>query len=380
MKIYLVGGAVRDALLNLPVVERDYVVVGATAEQLIELGYQPVGKDFPVFLHPKTHEEYALARTERKSGKGYTGFQVYASPSVTLEQDLARRDLTINAMAQQNGVLVDPFHGQRDIERKVLRHVSPAFVEDPLRVLRVARFAARFAHLGFTIAAETQTLMRQIVAQGEISHLVPERVWAETEKALVTQSPAVFFQVLHNCGALQVLLELPDEAAAMLSDNRWPTLGRSTTIVENMEKEHCVSLRYACFVYDLGTAIKNHHAAYQLCKQHLRAPNRCHELAALNLAATELLARSNISADTALAFYQRLDIWRKPERAEQLQQLLQCIPTSTEQQQRVDKLFAAIPKLRSIQVQDLVAEGLTGPEIGKVLTQRRLQVLQSIWH
>lgn len=206
MKIYLVGGAVRDRLLDYPVLERDWLVVGATPDTMLEQGYKPVGKDFPVFLHPQTHEEYALARTERKTAPGYKGFDVDANPRVTLEDDLLRRDLTINAMAiGEDGLLVDPFHGQRDLQNRMLRHVSPAFGEDPVRILRVARFAARYAHLGFRVAAETTELMRQMVNSGEADHLVAERVWAELNKALCETTPAAFFQTLMECGALAVI-------------------------------------------------------------------------------------------------------------------------------------------------------------------------------
>ena len=222
MKIYLVGGAVRDSLLNLPVTEQDWVVVGCTPEQLLTQGYQQVGKDFPVFLHPVSHEEYALARTERKSGAGYTGFTCYAAPDVTLEEDLLRRDLTINAIARSaDGELIDPYHGQQDLENKVLRHVSDAFGEDPLRVLRVARFAARFAHLGFSIAAETQSLMAAMAQSGELSALTPERVWKETEKALKTQSPQIYFQVLRDCGALVVLFPEIERLFGVPAPEKW---------------------------------------------------------------------------------------------------------------------------------------------------------------
>jgi len=206
MDIYLVGGAVRDKLLGRPVVDRDWVVVGATPEDMVAAGYKPVGKDFPVFLHGDTREEYALARTERKTGRGYHGFAFHADPGVTVEQDLERRDLTINAIAQaKDGRLVDPFDGVRDIETRTLRHVSPAFAEDPVRLLRVARFAARYAPLGFTVASETMALMRRMVEDGEVDHLVPERVWAETRKALAEPMPQVFVQVLRESGALRVL-------------------------------------------------------------------------------------------------------------------------------------------------------------------------------
>lgn len=206
MKIYLVGGAVRDRLLDYPVSERDWLVVGATAESMLAKDYRPVGKDFPVFLHPQTHEEYALARTERKTAPGYKGFDVDANPRVTLEEDLLRRDLTINAMAMdEDGELLDPFQGQRDLQNRILRHVSPAFSEDPVRILRVARFAARYAHMGFKVAEETRHLMQHMVNSGEADHLVAERVWAELHKALCETTPAAFFHTLKDCGALAVI-------------------------------------------------------------------------------------------------------------------------------------------------------------------------------
>jgi Poly A polymerase head domain. len=203
VEIYLVGGAVRDKLLELPVKERDWVVIGETPESMVRQGFRPVGKDFPVFLHPKTHEEYALARTERKTAPGYKGFTVHASPDVSLEQDLIRRDLTINAMAMTpEGQLVDPYGGQRDLEKRIFRHISPAFAEDPVRILRIARFAARYGHLGFTLAEETRILMQSMVTAGEVDHLVPERVWAELFKALGEKSPSAFFYTLKDCAAL----------------------------------------------------------------------------------------------------------------------------------------------------------------------------------
>lgn len=218
----MVGGAVRDKRLNLPVYDRDWVIEGATPEELTAQGFQQVGKDFPVFLHPKSREEYALARTERKSGHGYTGFVTYFAPDVTLEQDLLRRDLTINAMAESaDGTLIDPYGGLNDLNNKVLRHVSDAFHEDPLRVLRVARFAARFAHLGFHVAPETMALMAQMTADNELQNLTPERVWRETEKALITQSPQVYFQVLRDCGALAVLFPEIDNLFGVPAPEKW---------------------------------------------------------------------------------------------------------------------------------------------------------------
>ncbi len=219
MDIYLVGGAVRDKQLGLPVKERDWVVVGSSAQAMLALGYQPVGKDFPVFLHPRTKEEYALARTERKTGHGYTGFETCADPDISLEEDLLRRDLTINAMAETpGGELIDPYNGLDDLNNGVLRHVSPAFAEDPVRILRTARFAARLAPWGFHVAHGTNALMRSMVADGEAAHLVPERVWAELVKALQTDTPARFFQVLAGCGALQVVF--PELAGNIDSTSR----------------------------------------------------------------------------------------------------------------------------------------------------------------
>ncbi|VAW65491.1 CCA tRNA nucleotidyltransferase, partial [hydrothermal vent metagenome] len=207
MKTYLVGGAVRDKLLNYPVIERDWLVVGGSVEQMLELGYQQVGKDFPVFLHPQTKDEHALARTERNSAPGYKGFEVHASPDVTIEEDLIRRDLTINAIAEdEQGQLIDPYNGLGDIKSKILRHVSPAFSEDPVRILRVARFAARYSHLGFKVAEQTMQLMQHMVAAGEVDALVPERVWQELHKALGERHPEVFIEILRECNALKVIL------------------------------------------------------------------------------------------------------------------------------------------------------------------------------
>src|ERR1700730_14640473 len=222
MQVYLVGGAVRDALLGLPVKERDWVVVGSTRDELLRLKYREVGRDFPVFLHPQSHEEYALARLERKVAPGYRGFTVEFGPEVTLEEDLARRDLTINAIAQaEDGSLVDPFHGQRDLTDRVLRHVSAAFAEDPVRILRVARFAARFASLGFRIAPETMELMRAMSARGEVDALVAERVWQETEKALREPGAIVFFRVLRECGALQIIYPEIDALFGVPQPVKW---------------------------------------------------------------------------------------------------------------------------------------------------------------
>jgi tRNA nucleotidyltransferase (CCA-adding enzyme) len=261
MDTYLVGGAVRDRLLGRPHVERDFVVVGATPDELLALGYRPVGKDFPVFLHPDTGEQYALARTERKTGPGYYGFATRFAPDVTLEQDLARRDLTINAMAQSvTGEIIDPYGGQRDLAARLLRHVSPAFVEDPLRVLRVARFAARFAPLGFSVAPETLALMRAIVTDGEMAALVPERVWVETERALGAASPATYIEVLRACGALAAVLPEVDALFGVPQPEKWhPEVDTGIHTLQVLEVAAELSgettVRFAALVHDVGKGL-----------------------------------------------------------------------------------------------------------------------------
>jgi tRNA nucleotidyltransferase (CCA-adding enzyme) len=256
MKIYMVGGAVRDELLGLPVADRDFVVVGATPEEMVARGFLPVGKDFPVFLHPVTHEEYALARTERKSGRGYKGFTVYASPEVTLEEDLARRDLTINAIAKDEaGHYIDPYGGRQDLERRVLRHVSPAFVEDPVRILRVARFAARFTD--FTVAQETRELMRQMVANGEVDALVPERVWLELARGLMEKRPSRMFEVLRDCGALARILPEVDRLFGVPQNPKsHPEVDTGDHVLRVVDRAAArgstLAVRFAALTHDLG--------------------------------------------------------------------------------------------------------------------------------
>ena len=308
MKTYAVGGAVRDELLGLPVSDRDYVVVGATAEQMIERGFKPVGKDFPVFLHPETHEEHALARTERKVGRGYKGFTVYAAPDVTLEQDLERRDLTINAMARdEHGALVDPFGGARDLERRVLRHVSPAFVEDPVRILRVARFAARF---GFSVAPETLALMRRMVENGEADALVPERVWQEFSKGLMERGARAMFGVLARCGLLARLLP---EVTLAYQDGE-PANDASRILERGLERaaagDASLAERYALVLADARDA-----DAAGAVSERLRAPTECRDLAVLwhrqGRAASEAPAAE---AAALLAMLEGTDAFRRPER------------------------------------------------------------------
>ncbi len=331
MQIYLVGGAVRDHLLGLEVKDRDWVVVGADAPTMLAQGFQPVGKDFPVFLHPDSHEEYALARTERKTAKGYAGFFFHADKDVTLEQDLMRRDLTINAMAQDSdGLIIDPFGGQQDLSDGILRHVSPAFAEDPVRILRIARFAARY---GFTVADETMQLMRQMVADGEVDALVAERVWQELAKGLMEQNPAKMIEVLRECGALAVLLPEVDALFGVPQRADYhPEIdsGIHTLMVLQKAADMGLSLpeRYAALLHDLGKAktpadiLPKHHghdlngvSLVREVNERLRAPRACAELA-------ELVCRwhiifhqvAQLKPATVLNTLKKTDAFRRPER------------------------------------------------------------------
>jgi tRNA nucleotidyltransferase (CCA-adding enzyme) len=342
MQVYLVGGAVRDALLGLPVKERDWVVVGATREELLRLKYREVGRDFPVFLHPDSHEEYALARLERKIAPGYHGFEFRFGPEVTLEEDLGRRDLTINAIAQSSsGALIDPFGGARDIEARVLRHVSGAFIEDPVRVLRVARFAARFAPLGFQIAPETLELMRAIVARGEVGALVAERVWQETEKALRAPDPARYFRVLRDCGALAVIFPEID-ALFGVPQPAGPHPEIDTGVHTLMVLERAASLtadpvvRFAALTHDLGKAETpreawpRHHGHEERSVHlieglaaRLRIPGDYRELAVLVARFHGIVHRAfELKAQTIVEFLERADAFRRPERFERV--ILAC--------------------------------------------------------
>ncbi|MDX1536918.1 multifunctional CCA addition/repair protein [Arsukibacterium sp.] len=400
MQIYLVGGAVRDELLGYPFDERDWVVVGATPEQMLAAGYQQVGKDFPVFLHPKTKEEHALARTERKNGKGYTGFSVYAAPDVTLEQDLQRRDLTINAIARDSdGKLIDPFGGQADIERKILRHVSDAFAEDPLRVLRVARFYARYAHLGFSVAGETLTLMRQLSSSGELTTLSPERVWQETAKALSCQRPAAYFQLLYNCGALKTLM--PELAAlwGVPQPQKWhPEIDTGLHTLLVLEQAAALSdkltIRFASLVHDLGKGVTpaevlpaHHGHEYtgltlieQLC-QRLRVPNDCKELALKVCEYHQLVHKAReLKPATVLKLFNGVDVWRKPQ---QLSDVLLCCTadlrgrTGFEQADypQAAYLQQLVKAASAVDVAAIVASGLQGPAIGAAIQRARLAAI-----
>ncbi|NRA69481.1 MAG: multifunctional CCA addition/repair protein [Gammaproteobacteria bacterium] len=397
MEIFLVGGAVRDKLLNIAVKDRDWVVVGATPRQLLDQHYQQVGKDFPVFLNPNTKEEYALARTERKSGHGYTGFDCYSAPDVTLEDDLIRRDLTINAIAQApNGDLVDPFNGQQDLNNKVLRHVSPAFSEDPLRVLRVARFAARFSHLGFTIAPETLALMQQLAQQGELAHLTPERVWSEMAKALDSQSPQVFFEVLRQCQALTVLLPEIDQLFGVPNPAKWhPEIDsgiHTLMVVEQAAKlTNDPVIRFAALVHDLGKANTpehkwpSHHGhgqsglplIKQLC-QRLRVPNLQQELALLVSDHHCKIHRCDeMRKDTIIKLFDKLDVWRKPQRYHQF--LLTCeadargrLGFETNEYPQRQIMIKYFELAQAVKAQEIMEQGITGAAIKPALFQARV--------
>ena len=342
MKIYIVGGAVRDELLGRTIADRDYVVVGATPQAMLKEGFRPVGKDFPVFLHPGTNEEYALARTERKTGHGYHGFAFHAAPDVTLDDDLARRDLTINAMARAaDGTLVDPFHGRRDLEAGILRHVGPAFAEDPVRILRLARFAARFAD--FSVAPETVELMRGMVASGEVDHLVAERVWQELAKGLMEAVPSRMFEVLRQCGALTRLLPEIDALFGVPQRADYhPEIdaGVHTLMVvdESARQGFSLPVRFAALTHDLGKAttpadiLPRHHGhearsvrlATALCER-LRVPNECRDLALLAARYHGDIHRTaELRPSTLVTLLERTDALRRPERFQRLLEVCQC--------------------------------------------------------
>ncbi len=402
MQRYLVGGAVRDALLGLPVKERDWVVVGTTPEEMVAAGYRPVGKDFPVFLHPQTKEEVALARTERKSGRGYHGFQFHTGPEVTLEDDLWRRDLTVNAMAQDDdGHLVDPHGGRRDLDARLLRHVSPAFAEDPVRVLRIARFAARFAPLGFRVADETMALMRTMVEAGEADHLVAERVWKETERALMEPRPAVFFEVLHACGALaRVMPEIAALSGVPQRADYHPevdTLVHTLMCVTAAERAgHGLEVRIATLLHDLGKAVTPaqelpSHRGHDMrglplvkafCER-LRVPNGARDLA-LAVTRDHLLVHKvrELRPGTLLELLDRFDAFRKPDRFELALNACECdargrLGFEDDPYPQTDYLRDAA-KAAAVANAEVLADGFTGPAVSGEIQRRRLERL-SAW-
>jgi len=403
MEIYLVGGAVRDKLLNRPVNEQDWVVVGSKPEELEAQGYRKVGKSFPVFLHPETKEEYALARTETKTGPGYHGFEVYAGTDVTLEDDLKRRDLTINAIAEDaDGQLIDPYNGQADIDARILRHVSQAFREDPLRVLRIARFAARFHELGFRIAPETMELMREMTASGEISTLVPERVWKETEKALAERHPDVYLQTLRECGALAVIFPEIDKLFGVPQPEQWhPEIdtGVHTLMVMRMAARLSDSLavRFAAMVHDLGKGTTDpkywprHHDHEKrglpliegLCDR-LAVPNRCRDLA-LHVGGYHTLCHRamELRPDTMLRMFEATDAFRRQERFEEF--LLACEAdargrTGLEERAypEAELLRTALTAASNIDNAAIHKLGVTGPAFGEALRAARLSAIKNV--
>ena len=403
-RVYLVGGAVRDELLGRAHFDHDYVVVGATPADMLALGYKPVGKDFPVFLHPVTGEEYALARTERKTGPGYHGFSFHAAPDVTLEDDLARRDLTINAMARDEaGALVDPYGGEKDLRDRLLRHVSPAFVEDPVRILRVARFLARFAPLGFRIAGETMALMRAIVANGEAAHLVPERVWAETRKALAEPAPAAFVRTLRECGALAVLFPEVDALYGVpQSAEHHPEVDCGVHL--ELVMDQCARLApgddlagFCAFTHDLGKALTPkdelpRHIAHEhrglvplqeLCER-LKVPSEHTQLAALtcrhHLDAHHAL---ELKPSTVLALLEAFDAFRRPQRLEPF--LVACMADKRgrlhhehDAYPQADFLRAARDAATAVTAQPFVERGLHGPAIGEAVRKARIAAIKAL--
>ncbi len=402
MKTYLVGGAVRDRLLGRPQGDRDWVVVGTTPEAMLAAGFRPVGKDFPVFLHPDTGEEHALARTERKSGRGYHGFECHASPEVSLEEDLTRRDLTINAMAEDHdGTLVDPWGGQRDLAARVLRHVSPAFAEDPVRILRLARFAARLPE--FTVAPETLTLMRGMVADGEVDHLVAERVWQELARGLMEDRPSRMFEVLRECGALARLLPEVDRLWGVPQRAEYhPEVdtGVHLMMVLDMSARLRGSLpvRYACLGHDLGkgatpaSVLPRHldHEArsvqlLQALGQRLRVPNDCRELADVVAREHGNIHRSDdLNAEALLRLLERCDAIRKPQRFDDVLLACECdargrLGWTERPYPQAERLRHALRAALSVDTSELsaaaIAQGRQGKDIGRVIQQARTQAI-----
>jgi len=406
MKIYMVGGAVRDALLGLPVQDRDWVVIGATPEQMLAQGYLPVGRDFPVFLHPETREEYALARTERKSGRGYRGFVVDAAPDVTLEEDLARRDLTINAIAKDvDGIsaraLFDPYFGHRDLQARVLRHVSEAFREDPVRILRVARFAARFAD--FSVAPETTQLMREMVDAGEADHLVPERVWQELARGLMEAQPPRMFAVLRSCGALAVLLPeverlwgVPQRAEYHPEVDTGVHLMMVLAMAARLNAP--LGVRFACLTHDLGKGttpadmlprhIGHEQRSAQLLRgvcERLRVPVDCRELADVVAREHGNIHRSGeLNAAAVLRLLERCDAIRKPARFEDVLLACECdargrLGFEESAYPQRERLLAAMHAARAVDTAPLAAEaakrGLKGPQVGEQIHAARAQAI-----
>ncbi|WP_018139459.1 MULTISPECIES: multifunctional CCA addition/repair protein [unclassified Thioalkalivibrio] len=405
MQTYLVGGAVRDRLLGRPVHERDYVVVGSTPEAMEAAGFRPVGRDFPVFLHPETHEEYALARTERKTARGYHGFQFNASPEVTLEADLERRDLTINAMAEDaDGHLIDCYNGQADLEARLLRHVSPAFAEDPVRLLRVARFAAQLEPWGFRVADDTRELMRELVTSGEVDALVPERVWAECEKALKSPAPRRFIEVLREAGALarlfpeiECLFGVPQPARYHpeidTGVHTLMVLDQATRLSESPE------VRFAALVHDLGKGntdpeiLPSHHGheergvvLIRALAERLRIPNRYRELAVRVARYHGLVHRVfELRPKTVMKLVDGLDALRRPDNVEPFLLAVEAdfrgrTGWQDKPYPQADAVRRAVAAAQGVDVQTLMAEGHKGKALGEALERARIRAIEDALH
>lgn len=415
MSVFVVGGAVRDALMGLPVNDRDWVVVGSTPEAMTDQGFMPVGKDFPVFLHPQTREEYALARTERKTARGYKGFAVQADPSVSLEEDLARRDLTVNAMAVPEalahdapsawtGQIVDPYGGHADLKNKVLRHVTEAFAEDPVRILRVARFAARFA--GFSVADETMALMRQMVEDGEADHLVPERVWQELSKGLMSEKPSRMFEVLRECGALKVLLPELDRLWGVPQRAEYhPEVDTGVHMMLVMDMAARLNkplvVRVACLMHDLGkgttsTDVLPRHIGHegrsvkllqQVCER-LRVPTEGKELAEVVAREHGNIHRSaDLNAEALMRLLERCDAIRQAERFALVLRACECdargrlgfAEVAYPQAARLLKAQQAALSVETAPIaQAAAAQGLKGPQIGAQIAKARVQAIAQV--
>ncbi|WP_110961534.1 multifunctional CCA addition/repair protein [Acidovorax sp. ST3] len=406
MQIYMVGGAVRDKLLGRPVNDHDWVVVGATPEQMLAQGYLPVGRDFPVFLHPETREEYALARTERKSGRGYRGFVVQSSPDVTLEEDLSRRDLTINSIASstdESGAtrLFDPYHGEKDLRARVLRHVTDAFREDPVRILRVARFAARFTD--FTVAPKTMQLMREMVEHGEVNHLVPERVWQELARGLMEEKPSRMFEVLRECGALQVLL--PEVARLWGVPQRadyHPEVDTGVHLMMVLDMAARLSapltVRFACLAHDLGKGttpadvlprhIDHETRSAELLKdvaERLRVPVDCRETADVVAREHGHIHRStDLSAAALVRLLERCDAIRKPERFAEILLACECdargrLGFEESAYPQRPRLLAVLAAVQSVITREIAAQAAarsqSGPQVGALIHQARVEAV-----
>ncbi|MFL0810524.1 MAG: hypothetical protein K6L76_08930 [Agarilytica sp.] len=374
MQIYLVGGAVRDALLNYPTSECDYVVVGATPEAMSAQGFIPVGKDFPVFLHPKTKEEHALARTERKTGRGYQGFSFNAAPSVTLEEDLVRRDLTVNAIAQtDSGELIDPHNGQADIKNKILRHVSDAFREDPVRILRVARFHARYAHLGFCIAEETMALMKQMVEEGEVDHLVHERVWRELARALEERTPEMFFRALYECGALAVLAP---EIQTLMSGNNFSSAPAIRSLNTATTQTNIGSIRIAAML----STLKKEQALNLI--QGLKMPNEFKDLILLTcenlpLLRAEFQPDTNVTAQSLMSLFEKCSAFRRPELFDRLIEVARALDHSEKKQREAHyaKIQTALKIAKNISASDVSNTQLEGKDLGDAIRSKRVEAI-----